>query len=71
MSKTTAVSLPDGWKKASASNGGADCVMLRPVDSGVQLGDTKNPGATPFLFSKSELAAFIDGVKKGEFDHLV
>jgi hypothetical protein len=59
------------WIKASASINTGACVMLAKVGEMVALGDSKRPRAKPFIYSKSELAAFIDGAKQGEFDHLL
>jgi hypothetical protein len=37
----------------------------------VELRDSKDHGTGPTLgFTKAELIAFLDGAKKGEFDHL-
>ena len=59
------------WIKASASLNSGACVQLARAGEMVALGDSKHPRATPFLYTKAELAAFIDGAKQGEFDHLV
>ena len=37
----------------------------------VEIRDTKQDGGGPVLgFTKDEFAAWLDGAKKGEFDHL-
>jgi hypothetical protein len=58
------------WFKASASNnGGGGCVETNIQDDSVKVRDTKANGTGPELvFTHSEWAAFLDGVKKGEFD---
>jgi hypothetical protein len=33
--------------------------------------DSKNPNGPALEFSRQEIAAFLDGAHKGEFDHLV
>ena len=60
------------WIKATASGGGGgDCVELRRKGESVQVRDSKDPQGPVLNYSKSELAAWIDGAKKGEFDHLI
>ncbi|MEU0808081.1 DUF397 domain-containing protein [Streptomyces sp. NPDC005970] len=38
---------------------------------GVAIGDSKRPHRPELRYSPSEFAAFIQGVKAGEFDHLL
>jgi hypothetical protein len=45
---------------------------MRGHDGLVEVRDTKAHGAGPTLgFTKAEFAAWLDGAKNGEFDHLV
>ena len=38
----------------------------------VEVGDTEDDGAGPVLrFTDAEYAAWLDGAKRGEFDHLL
>lgn len=62
----------DEWIKSSYSSGAGQCVEMRAIPGGVQIRDSKNP-AGPVLenITTPELAAWIDGAKNGEFDHLV
>ena len=64
---------PTQWIKATASGGnGSDCVEMRQHDGAVEVRDTKDHGHGPTLgFTKSEFAAWLDGAKRGEFDHLI
>jgi hypothetical protein len=58
------------FKKSSASQGGQqDCVeVARTADGGRAVRDSKNcDGGTQF-YTPSEWAAFVAGVKAGEFD---
>ena len=60
------------WCKASASAQGNNCVELRRHAGMVEVRDTKNGGTGPVLrFTGAEFAAWLDGVGKGEFDHLL
>jgi hypothetical protein len=62
-----------GWIKATASGGnGGDCVEMRRHEGQVEVRDSKQSGDGPTLgFTKAEFAAWLDGAKNGEFDHLV
>jgi hypothetical protein len=62
---------PLDWRKAqaSASNG---CVELAPLpDGGVAVRDSKDTAGPVLSFTRLEWASFLDGLGKGEFDHLV
>jgi hypothetical protein len=59
------------WVKASRSYGIGECVELAADGDMIALRDSKNP-AVPYLrFTRSEMAAFLDGARRGEFDHLL
>ena len=57
--------------KASRSYGGGACVEVAPVDGGVAVRDSKDRGGPVLAFTVAEFAAFLDGARNGEFDHLV
>lgn len=60
------------WIKASASDTGSSCVEQRRHEDLVEVRDTKARGAGPVLrFTPAEYAAWLDGARRGEFDHLV
>ncbi|MGY0062680.1 DUF397 domain-containing protein [Streptomyces sp. LZ34] len=64
--------LDSEWQKSSFSNGaGSDCVQLMDIAGGVAIGDSKRPDRPELRYTPSEFAAFIQGVKAGEFDHLL
>jgi Domain of unknown function (DUF397) len=63
---------PTQWIKASRSGNTGECVEMRQHAGAVEIRDTKQHGAGPSLkFTPSEFDAWLDGAKKGEFDHLV
>jgi hypothetical protein len=58
------------WRKSTRSgNGGSDCVEVSDNLPGiVGVRDSKDPGGPALVFTPSEWAAFVGGVKGGEFD---
>jgi hypothetical protein len=58
------------WTKARASASAGQCVEMRRRDGAVDVRDSKDPGGPALHFTKAEFAAWLDGAKKGEFDHL-
>ncbi|MFJ4871289.1 DUF397 domain-containing protein [Streptomyces sp. NPDC088757] len=64
---------PTTWQKSSFS--GADqnqsCVHVRRTGSGaIELVESESPEAI-IATSRANFAAFVQGVKAGEFDHLI
>lgn len=58
------------WVKATASSGNEGCVEIAHLDDGrVALRDSKHPSVAPFVFTRHEWDCFLDGARKGEFDH--
>jgi hypothetical protein len=58
---------PEEFKKSSLS-GSKDCVEVAMRPGTVGLRDSKDPASPVLAFTPSEWAAFIGGVKAGEFD---
>ena len=68
---TTAVYKPADFIKSSWSGkwgGMVDCVEVANNGASVGVRDSKNPSSAVLSFSRSEWAAFVKGVKDGEFD---
>ena len=55
------------WRKAEASGTGG-CVEVNIGPSSVHVRDSKHPRLRPLYFTHEEWAAFLTGVKNGEFD---
>jgi len=55
------------WHKAQASNTGG-CVEVDIRPDAVLVRDSKNPDEASLAFHYEEWAAFLNGVKNGEFD---
>ncbi|MFE6718950.1 DUF397 domain-containing protein [Streptomyces albidoflavus] len=59
------------WQKSSFSGGnGEDCVEVALHAGAILMRESDEPGEV-IATSPAKLAAFIAGVKAGEFDHLV
>jgi len=59
------------WRKAAASSANGSCVELAPGEpAAVYLRDSKDPHGAVLMFTRAEIAAFLDGAKGGEFDDL-
>lgn len=71
MSAQMAHDRDTGWIKAAASAQGGNCVQMRRLESGIEVRDSKNPDGATLRFTPAEFAAWVDGAKKAEFDHLI
>ena len=58
------------WIKATRSYASSQCVELAAAGDMIALRDSKNPGVELY-YTIAEMDAFLDGAKRGEFDHLV
>ena len=58
------------WRKARASGLGG-CIELARHGAEILLRDSKHPNGPVLRYTRHELAAFLDGAKKGEFDDLI
>jgi len=59
------------FQKSSTSgkfDGNSNCVEVAFVTDAIGVRDSKNRAQSPLQFTRSEWAAFIQGVKAGEFD---
>ena len=64
------MSSPTPWIKASKSANNNDCVEMRRNGQTVEVRDSKDPHGSVLRFTPAELDAWLDGARKGEFDHL-
>lgn len=56
------------FRKSTHSSGTGECVEVAEHPSGIFVRDSKDPQGAVLGFTPSEFAAFIGGVKDGEFD---
>ncbi|MGK4582344.1 DUF397 domain-containing protein [Kitasatospora sp. HPMI-4] len=56
------------WLKSSHSDNGGQCVEVAPGYPGIMpVRDSKDPQGPALVFSADAFAAFVAGVKSGEF----
>lgn len=66
-SEATALS----WRKSSASNPTGNCVEVAALpDGGVAVRNSRHPAGPTLVYTRAEIAAFLTGVRAGEFDDL-
>jgi hypothetical protein len=59
------------WRKSTHSGQLGNCVEVASLDSGdVALRNSRYPSGPALIFNRDEMAAFVAGVKDGEFDDL-
>lgn len=58
------------WIKATASDQGGNCVQLRRHSGQIEVRDSKAPRGPVLRFTAAEFVAWLDGARRGEFDHL-
>ncbi len=59
------------WRKSTASNPTGNCVELAELPGGrVAVRNSRSPEGPVLLYTRAEIAAFIAGVRAGEFDDL-
>lgn len=57
------------WRKSGRSAPGGNCVELAALpDGGVAVRNSRFPSGPALIYTPAEIAAFLGGVKDGEFD---
>lgn len=57
-----------GFVKSSRSGTNGACVEVGKCDCGIKVRDSKDPAGPVLTFNHAEWAAFVGGVRDGEFD---
>lgn len=55
------------WIKSTRSGNNGQCVELFDTGDAVKVRDSKNPTGPALEFTRAEMAAFLAGVRDGEF----
>ncbi len=58
------------WRKAQRSVSNGACVEVAPVNGMIAIRDSKDPDGAVLFYTPVEWNAFLDGVRKREFDDL-
>jgi hypothetical protein len=69
---TSACELPKvRWRKSQASNPSGSCVEMAKLPGGaIAMRNSRHPAGPALIYTRAEVAAFLTGVKNGEFDDL-
>jgi Domain of unknown function (DUF397) len=60
------------WRKSSISNSQGACVELaRLTRDEFAVRNSRSPEGPALIYTRAEIAALIEGVKRGEFDDLL
>lgn len=62
---------PVDWRKSSLSNPSGNCVEAAALaDGSVAVRNSREPDGPALVYTRAEIAAFLAGVRNGEFDYL-
>ncbi|MCM2579973.1 DUF397 domain-containing protein [Streptomyces meridianus] len=57
------------WRKSRRSNPSGNCVELAELPGGeIAVRNSRYPDGPALIYTRAEIATFIDGAKDGEFD---
>lgn len=62
---------PTPWIKPKASDEQGSCVEQRRNGDAIEVRDSKDRSGPVLTFTRAEFAAWLDGARRGEFDHLL
>jgi hypothetical protein len=62
-----------GWQKSGRSNPSGNCVELTKLKDSADIAvrNSRDPEGPALIYTPDEIAAFIQGVRDGDFDHYI
>jgi hypothetical protein len=59
------------WRKSTKSNPSGNCVEVAELpDGAIAVRNSRDPRGPALVYTRAEVAAFLAGVRNGEFDDL-
>ncbi|MBN1171754.1 MAG: DUF397 domain-containing protein [Micromonosporaceae bacterium] len=69
---TSVVPGPLVWQKSRRSNPSGNCVEMAELPGGgIAVRNSRDPEGPTLIYTTAEIAAFIGGVRDGDFDNLI
>lgn len=64
---------PVTWRKSRRSNPSGNCVEIAELPGGAAIAvrNSRDPEGPALIYTPEEIAAFVQGARDGDFDHLI
>jgi Domain of unknown function (DUF397) len=64
--------LDGSWRKSQRSNSQGACVEIARIDAEtIAMRNSRDPQGPALIYRRETIAALIEGLREGDFDHLV